>query len=73
PKEVRIDVIETYCEQCRRPYDDVVGEPCIAADTTVHLRGGPIGERKKRIHRHNCELLGCAVDDPDAPPRAVAS
>ncbi|MEW9530784.1 hypothetical protein [Microbispora sp. NPDC049125] len=59
PKETKIEVLEVYCTQCRRPYEDVVGEPCVAAESNEHLRGGPIGERKKRTHNHNCELLGC--------------
>jgi hypothetical protein len=60
PKQIRIDVLDIYCDQCRRTFDDVCDEPCIAATTAEHLRGGPIGERKKRAHhKHNCELLGC--------------
>lgn len=60
PAQVRIDVLEVYCGECRRTYHDVADEPCIAASTNEHLRGGPIGERRKRAHRkHNCELLGC--------------
>lgn len=50
------------CEQCRRPWDDVYGEPCIAAETNEHLRGGPIGVRAKRKHDHRCDLLGCDVE-----------
>lgn len=72
PKQTRIDVLEIYCAQCRRPYNDVVDaetgqiEPCIAATTTEHLRGGPIGVRKKRKHdNHNCLLLGCDIAEPD--------
>lgn len=62
PKELRIDVLEVYCRECRRPWDDVAGEPCVAPVNNEHLRGGPIGERKKRAHhRHNCELLGCVL------------
>lgn len=54
----RITVVEAYCAACRRPYDDCADAPCVAVDsrTNEHLRGGPIGERKKRRHR------GC--DDP---------
>lgn len=43
--EQQIDVLEVYCGTCKRPYDDCNDEPCILGD---HLRGGPIGERKKR-------------------------
>jgi DNA primase len=59
------DYIWTHnCSQCRRTWDDVADEPCIAATSNEHLRGGPIGERKKRAHhRHNCELLGCELPD----------
>jgi hypothetical protein len=59
PESERIVVLEVYCGSCRRPYEDVSGEPCIAADTNEHLRGGPIGERKKRKHNHDCALVGC--------------
>jgi hypothetical protein len=63
PAQRRIDVLEVYCEQCRRPWDDVYGEPCIAAETNEHLRGGPIGVRAKRKHDlHRCDLLGCDVE-----------
>lgn len=44
----KIDVLETYCSQCRRPFEDVAESPCIAAETREHLIGGPTGERKKR-------------------------
>lgn len=48
PVAERVDVLEVYCGACRRPYEDVSGEPCVAAESNEHLRGGPIGERKKR-------------------------
>ena len=71
PKEIKVNVIETYCEQCRRPWDDVVDELCVAAEGNEHLRGGPIGKRKKRLHNHDCGLLGCerssAEDDGEEP------
>lgn len=44
----KIDVMETYCGQCRKTYEDVADQPCSAADSTEHLRGGPIGVRAKR-------------------------
>ncbi len=55
----RIDVIETYCKACRRPWDDVVNEPCAAVTDNEHLRGGPIKERKNRTHTHDCIRFGC--------------
>lgn len=60
--QTRFDVLETYCSQCRRPFDDVADEPCVAATSTEHLRGGPIGTRRKRKHNHNCAILGCWDD-----------
>jgi hypothetical protein len=54
-----VHILETYCEACRRPWDDVADEPCIAATDSEHLRGGPIGERKNRTHTHDCQLWGC--------------
>lgn len=77
-KDMRVPILETYCEQCRRTYQDVRGEPCIAAETSEHLRGGPIGVRAKRKHNHNCALLGCQVpqndnqnDEPGRPHKAA--
>lgn len=54
----RIEALETYCGACRRPFEDVSGDPCTAPVNNEHLRGGPIGERKKR---------NTPVFDPDAP------
>ncbi|MCX5070816.1 hypothetical protein OOJ91_33770 [Micromonospora lupini] len=52
---VSIDVLEVYCQSCRRPYDDVADERCIVVtEGNAHLRGGPIGTRRNRkcpIHR----------------------
>lgn len=67
PRELKIDVLEVYCSQCRRPWDDVADELCEAAESNGHLRGGPIGERRKRKHNHpdhNCTAFGC--DPPQA-------
>lgn len=62
PKQAKINVLEVYCAECRRPWDDVADEPCVAVTNNEHLRGGPIGERRKRRHdRHRCDLLGCDV------------
>lgn len=63
PKEYRITVLDVYCAQCRRTWDDVADEVCVAAASNEHLRGGPIGERKKRKHNHRCDLLGCEPGD----------
>ena len=48
PERTRFAVLEILCLACRRPYDDVANEPCIAAVNNEHLRGGPIGSRRKR-------------------------
>jgi hypothetical protein len=50
PGRLHFDVIETYCGACRRPYADVAERACEAAESNDHLRGGPIGERKRRVH-----------------------
>ena len=65
----RVVVLETYCSGCRRPYDDVVDEPCSAAPgRNDHLRGGPIGERRKRLHaNHDCTAVGCVDPDTGKP------
>lgn len=59
PAETHVDVLEVYCAMCKRPFDDVADKPCSSAAGTEHLRGGPIGERKKRAHNHDCDLVGC--------------
>lgn len=59
--DTKVEVLDVYCRQCRRPFDAVEGQPCAAADNRDHLIGGPTGERKKRKHNHDCTLLGCDV------------
>lgn len=82
-KGERLDALDVYCKQCRRTWDDVADELCVAAQGNEHLRGGPIGERKKRkAHSfHDCLSVGCPGvngeyleqvrekrgDDPDLP------
>jgi len=44
-EKTRVEVLDVYCTLCRLPYDDAKDQPCTL---THHLRGGPIGERKKR-------------------------
>lgn len=48
PPGTRVVVMDIYCRACRRVQEDVAGEPCSALINNEHLRGGPIGERKKR-------------------------
>jgi hypothetical protein len=54
PAETKIEALEVYCEQCKRPMDDVVDEPCIVSH---FLHGGPIGTRKRR------NAMGVEVED----------
>jgi len=45
----RVEVLEIYCKHCRRPFEDVADESCIVdTEGNEHLRGGPIGVRRKR-------------------------
>lgn len=46
--ETRIEVLDTMCALCRRHFEDVADQACSAKINNEHLRGGPIGERKKR-------------------------
>lgn len=62
-----VRILEVYClgpngqSGCRRPWDDVAGEPCIAAENNEHLRGGPIGKRRPRKCGHDdCVAYGCS-------------
>lgn len=62
---LKVEVLDTYCVQCRRVYEDAP-PTCIAAETTEHLRGGPIGERRKRKHPyHDCSAYDCDLPLPD--------
>jgi hypothetical protein len=51
--DTRVHVLDAYCAGCKRNFEAVVGIACPARDTRTneHLRGGPIGERKKRGRR----------------------
>lgn len=70
-QDARLDVLETYCKQCRRPWEDVADQPCEAASGNEHLRGGPIRERKKRKHRHDCGAFGCEMPDEGEEPMSA--
>jgi hypothetical protein len=49
PAQTRVDVMEAYCANCRKSYEDVADQPCsVAVEGNEHLRGGPIGVRAKR-------------------------
>lgn len=64
PIAERVAVLEVYCGECRRPYEDVSGDPCSAAASNEHLRGGPIGTRAKRKHPfHDCTAAACEFAD----------
>jgi hypothetical protein len=72
PADTKVLILEVVCMQCRRPFDDVDGQPCSAAvpETRDHLVGGPsgssaTGERMKRKARghpyHDCVAAGCSL------------
>jgi hypothetical protein len=44
---LKIDVLDVYCGQCRRPWEDVSGRTCEAAESKDHLIGGPAGRKKR--------------------------
>jgi hypothetical protein len=50
PAATKVQVLDAYCSACRRNWEACADEPCPAVDSRSngHLRGGPIGERKKR-------------------------
>lgn len=50
----KVEVLEVMCQRCRRPYPEVVDEPCVQ---TQCLHGGPVGERKKRGEAEEEETL----------------
>ncbi len=48
--DTKVQIIDAYCTGCRRNFEACAHEPCPAKESreNEHLRGGPIGERKKR-------------------------
>ncbi|MFD4933400.1 hypothetical protein [Streptomyces virginiae] len=44
----RIDALEVYCRNCRRPYEDVADIDCEAQVDNRHLIGGDQSQRAKR-------------------------
>ena len=62
PVQTKIDVLEVYCGQCRRPYEHVVEIDCEAAESKDHLIGGPTGERAKRKCADDAALTPVTAD-----------
>ncbi|MET8696943.1 hypothetical protein ABZV65_30885 [Streptomyces bauhiniae] len=48
PEGMRVEALEVYCRECRRPYDEVRGEDCVATIDNKHLIGGDQSVRAKR-------------------------
>ncbi|GAA3500980.1 hypothetical protein GCM10019016_080870 [Streptomyces prasinosporus] len=44
----RVDALEVYCRNCRRPYEDVAEDDCEALIDNRHLIGGDQTQRAKR-------------------------
>lgn len=59
-------VLDAYCDQCKRTYDDVADLPCVPVIANKHLIGGPTGTRKHRVHDHDCVLFGCKLSQAEA-------
>jgi len=71
--DIRVEVLDIYCAQCRRTFEDAP-ETCIAFETTEHLRGGPIGQRERRKHpHHDCLKYDCDLPLPPGFTRAATS
>ncbi|MER8103276.1 hypothetical protein [Kitasatospora sp. NPDC094016] len=45
----RVTALEVYCKGCRRPYEDVADEECVALIDNRHLIGGDQRVRAKRL------------------------
>ena len=67
-EQTRIDALDVMCGECRRHFEDVADEPCAAKINNEHLRGGPIGERRKR---KVFEPVGAVVPGPRIDRRGV--
>lgn len=61
--DTKVQIVDAYCSACRRNFEACAHLDCPARtiQTTEHLRGGPIGERKKR-GRQNRAPVGDLVD-----------
>jgi len=47
--EQRVNALEVYCKECRRPFEDVADEECAAKVDNRHLIGGDQRVRAKRL------------------------
>jgi hypothetical protein len=74
--EYPIQVVEVYCHRCRTTFERGRLTTCAAGSglNSIYLRGGPIGERKKRKGPHipvpdaRAVLPGTAVSGTLTPP-----
>ncbi|MGW9438639.1 hypothetical protein [Streptomyces sp. NPDC055607] len=48
-KDTRVDALEAYCRNCRRPYESVAADDCEALTDHRHLIGNDRAVRAKRI------------------------
>jgi hypothetical protein len=68
-----LDVLDVYCENCKRFYEEVADVQCEAATSNEHLIGGPTGTRKKRVHDHDCVVYGCELSPAEAAALRAAA
>lgn len=69
PATTRVDVMEAYCANCRKTYEDVADQPCsVAVIGNEHLRGGPIGVRAKRT---GAAAAAVSIVQPVIKPRPM--
>ena len=61
--DTKVQVLDAYCTGCRRNWEACAHEECPAKESQAngHLRGGPIGERKKRGRHRRREDRDAAV------------
>jgi hypothetical protein len=66
---VKLEVAEVICAHCRRVFEDAVDDDCVVG---IHLRGGPIGERKKRkgVTAEDGSTVWDEIDDVATGPLA---
>uniref|UniRef100_UPI003F495E6A hypothetical protein n=1 Tax=Streptomyces sp. CA-141956 TaxID=3240051 RepID=UPI003F495E6A len=48
-RDTRVDALEVYCRNCRRPYESVASVDCEALIDNRHLIGGDQGVHAKRV------------------------
>jgi hypothetical protein len=68
----RVEALETYCEHCKRAFDEVADLPCAAKINNEHLIGGDQSVRAKRkVHNLPPGVVTIPVPAPRINRRGI--